>query len=173
MSKIVSSVIGSAGAGDPFRPGSSGSLRHPKAWRKTILPACPISTTAPGSRGAATASFTSVVMGAKGPVGTMLGAVIGCAGRPHEGVPARASRTVATAHTRVACDPGTFTTPTVVQRRRHSSQWRQPACIQFVIEFQDIHNIREVVIQHKKVKVGARNNRADKNCLIAESLLPA
>ncbi|MBN7299884.1 hypothetical protein IUU89_28630 [Mycobacteroides abscessus subsp. abscessus] len=80
---------------------------------------------------------------------------------------------MATAHTRVACDPGTFTTPTVVQRRCHSSQWRQPACIQFVIEFQDIHNIREVVIQHKKVKVGARNNRADKNCLIAESLLPA
>ena len=30
-SKIVSSVIGSAGAGDPSSPGSSASLREPKA----------------------------------------------------------------------------------------------------------------------------------------------
>src|SRR5271156_747701 len=58
-SKIVSSVIGSAGAGDPSSPGSPASLREPKAWWKTILPPCPITTTAPGSLCAAIASFIS------------------------------------------------------------------------------------------------------------------
>ncbi|GFG73216.1 hypothetical protein MBOT_05810 [Mycobacterium botniense] len=59
-SKIVSSLIGSAGAGDPSSPGSPASLRAPYAWWKTILPACPITTTAPGNRCAAIASLISV-----------------------------------------------------------------------------------------------------------------
>ena len=64
MSKIVSSVIGSAGAGDPSNPGSPASVREPYAWWKTVLPPCPITTTPPGSLWAATASFIRVEIGA-------------------------------------------------------------------------------------------------------------
>lgn len=49
-SKMVSPVMGPAGEGDPSSPGSPSSLRHPKAWCTTTLPAWPIFTTAPGSR---------------------------------------------------------------------------------------------------------------------------
>src|ERR1700689_1863545 len=64
MSKIVSSVIGSAGAGDPSHPGSPASGREPYAWWKAVLPPCPITTTPPGSFSAAIASFISVEIGA-------------------------------------------------------------------------------------------------------------
>jgi hypothetical protein len=64
MSKIVSSVIGSAGAGDPSNPGSPASVREPYASWKTVLPPCPITTTPPGSFLAAIASFISVEIGA-------------------------------------------------------------------------------------------------------------
>ncbi len=65
MSKMVSSVIGSAGAGTAFSPGSPSSLRSPYALRKTTWPPCPICTTAPGSSLAAIASSISVETGVK------------------------------------------------------------------------------------------------------------
>src|SRR6476620_1736757 len=65
MSKMVSSVIGSAGAGESLSPGSPASLRDPYAWWKTTLPPCPIKTTAPGRRCAATASFMILETAAK------------------------------------------------------------------------------------------------------------
>src|ERR1700761_7071608 len=69
MSKIVSSVIGSAGAGDPSSPRSPASLREPYAWGEAILPPCPITTPPPGSFFAATASFISVETVANSVVG--------------------------------------------------------------------------------------------------------
>src|SRR3984885_8736305 len=64
MSKMVSSVIGAAGAGDPSSPGSPASVREPYASWKTVVPPCPITTTPPGSFWAAIASFISVEIGA-------------------------------------------------------------------------------------------------------------
>ncbi len=74
---MVSSVIGSAGVGDPASPGSPSSLREPKAWRKTIVPACPIWTTAPGIRCAAMASFTNCETGANSGAGATAGGLDG------------------------------------------------------------------------------------------------
>src|SRR6185312_13288102 len=68
-SKMVSSVIGSAGAGDPSNPGSPASLREPYAWWKTVRPPCPITTTPPGSFSAAIASFISVEIDANSVAG--------------------------------------------------------------------------------------------------------
>src|SRR5918912_535022 len=73
MSKSVSSVIGSAGAGDPSSPGSPASLREPYAWWKTICPACPITTTAPGILFAAIASLISLDTVAKSGAGAASG----------------------------------------------------------------------------------------------------
>src|SRR6185312_11271175 len=73
MSKIVSSVIGSAGAGDPSSPGSPASLRDPYAWWKTTLPPCPITTTPPGSPPAAIASLISLETVAKSGAGPAAG----------------------------------------------------------------------------------------------------
>lgn len=120
-SKIVSSVIGSARARDPSSPGSPASLREPKARRKTILPACPIMTTAPGNRCAATASSMSWETGVKSNSGATAGAVVarelvpggGCAACPHEGAAARMSKTVPTAQTRATRDPDSVTRSTV------------------------------------------------------------
>src|SRR5690348_732614 len=69
MSKMVSSVIGSAGVGDPSRPGSPASLRSPYACLKTTVPPCPIRTTAPGSLCAASASLITLDTGAKSNAG--------------------------------------------------------------------------------------------------------
>src|SRR5262245_34833912 len=77
MSKIVSSVIGSAGAGDPSSPGSSASLREPYAWWKTTLPPWPITTTAPGSRCAAIALFISLETVVKSAEGAATGGNVG------------------------------------------------------------------------------------------------
>ena len=73
MSKIVSSVIGSAGAGDPSSPGSPASLREPYACWKTTLPPWPITTTAPGSLCAAIASLISLETAAKSGAGAAVG----------------------------------------------------------------------------------------------------
>src|SRR5437868_14849759 len=80
MSKIVSSVIGSAGAGEPSSPGSPASLREPNAWWKTTLPPWPITTTAPGSLCAAIASLISWETAAKSGVGAEAGGNAGAAG---------------------------------------------------------------------------------------------
>ena len=126
-SKMVSSVIGSAGAGEPSSPGSPASLRSPNAWRSTIRPPCPICTTAPGRRCAETASFTSWAIGANSGAGATDGVVVagmsvwgatvsgaavvdvvlvaaGGAGRPQDATAARASRTATTPQTRATRD---------------------------------------------------------------------
>src|SRR5882672_10312570 len=77
MSKIVSSVMGSAGAGDPSSPGSPASLRKPYAWWNTTLPPWPITTTAPGSRRAGIASFISLETVAKSGVRAASGGNVG------------------------------------------------------------------------------------------------
>src|SRR5262249_51812021 len=78
-SKIVSSVIGSAGAGNPSSPGSPASLREPYAWWRAMLPACPITTTAPGSLFAAIASLISLETLAKSGAGVAPGGLGGVA----------------------------------------------------------------------------------------------
>src|ERR1044072_7974634 len=79
-SKMVSSVIGSAGGGDPSSPRSPASVRAPYAWWKTPLPPSPITTTAPGSLCAAIASFISVETAAKSGAGTATGGNAGATG---------------------------------------------------------------------------------------------
>src|ERR1700733_4031809 len=64
MSKIVSSVIGSAGAGDPSNPGLPASVREPYAPWKTVVPPGPITHTPPRSFWGAIALFISVDIGA-------------------------------------------------------------------------------------------------------------
>src|SRR5882757_7683842 len=77
MSKIVSSVIDSAGAGDPSSPGSPASFREPYAWWKTTLPPWPITTTAPGSFCASIASLISLETATKSGAGAAVGGTVG------------------------------------------------------------------------------------------------
>src|ERR1700716_2395008 len=74
MSKIVSSVIGSAGSGDRSSPGSPASFRTPYAWWKATLPPCPMTTTALGSLFAAIASLISLETVAKSGAAAATGA---------------------------------------------------------------------------------------------------